>query len=64
MKKVFPDLPSWSFEIDEVSAGVYEVIASDKHGRRFSHKDTDPDALLEKCRQQARELDQKTRNAV
>jgi hypothetical protein len=49
MRRVFSDLPGWSFEIDEVSAGVYEVIATDKHGRRFSDKDTDPDALLEKC---------------
>lgn len=64
MKKVFPDLPGWSFEINEVSAGVYEVIANDRHGRRFSDKDTDPDTLLEKCRQQARELVQRARSAT
>jgi hypothetical protein len=53
MIEVHPDLPEWSFEVQEVSAGVYEVIASDKRGRRFSSKGTDPDELLESCREQA-----------
>jgi hypothetical protein len=64
MKKLFPDLPGWSFDIDEVSTGVYEVVASDKHGRRFSSKDTDPEVLLERCRKQAAELVQQTRSAT
>jgi hypothetical protein len=64
MKKVFSDLPDWSFDIDEVSAGVYEVVASDKHHRQFSNKDTDLDALLERSRQQARELEQRRRSAT
>ena len=64
MIKVHPDLPEWSFEIDEVSAGVYEVTASDKRGRRFSSKGTDPDALLESCRQQAMRLTQAARDAT
>jgi hypothetical protein len=64
MIKVHADLPEWSFEIDEVSAGVYEVTASDNRGRRFSSKGTDPDALLESCREQAMRLAQAGKDAT
>ncbi|HEV3189822.1 MAG TPA: hypothetical protein VGY54_04955 [Polyangiaceae bacterium] len=50
MKKVFDQLPGWSFEIDEVSAGVYEVTATDAQGHRVQAKGTDYDALLNECR--------------
>ena len=53
MIKVLPELPEWKFEVDEVSAGVYQVTASDDNGRSFSSKGTDPDVLLEECRDQA-----------
>jgi len=56
MIRVLPDLPGWTFEVDEVSAGVYEVVASDRHGHTFSNKGTDPDALLKVCSEQARGL--------
>lgn len=57
MMKVFPDLAGWSFEIDEVSAGVYEVTAKDKRGPRFNRKGIDPDVLLRECHQQAKQLE-------
>jgi hypothetical protein len=38
------------FDLDEVSANVYEVIAEDCHGHRVSATGIDPDALLEQCR--------------
>jgi hypothetical protein len=50
MKKLFQELPSWVFDLDEISANVFEVIAEDRHGHRVSAKGTDPDALLEQCR--------------
>ena len=53
MKKTFPELPAWSFDMDEVSAGVYEVVGTDGRGHRVSAKGTDLDAALEECRQQA-----------
>ena len=56
MKKTFPDLPSWSFDMDEVSAGVYEVVGSDIRGNRVSAKGTDLDAVVEDCRRQALKL--------
>ena len=53
MKKTFPELPAWSFDMDEVSAGVYEVVGSDNRGNRVSAKGTDLDTAVEDCRQQA-----------
>jgi hypothetical protein len=53
MRKQFPELPGWQFDLDEVSASVYEVIGEDRFGHRISAKGTDPDALLEQCRKEA-----------
>ena len=36
MQKNDPECPGWSFEIDEISAGVYEIRAKDINGRSFS----------------------------
>lgn len=49
MIKTFSDLPGWSFEIEEVSNGVYEVIGSDQEGHRVQAKGTDVDTLLQEC---------------
>ena len=56
MIKILPDLPGWTFEIEEVSAGVYKVVARDKHGQMLSNKGTDPDGLLKSCGEEARRL--------
>ena len=53
MRRTFADLPEWSFDIDEVSAGVYRVIAIDKNGRQISKTGIDPEALIEECRREA-----------
>jgi len=50
MKRTFPDLVDWSFEIDEVSAGVYRVDATDERGRRVSRTGIDPEELIDECR--------------
>jgi len=46
-------LPHWTFDADEVSAGVYLVTGTDASGRCIEKKGTDPDALLVECRQAA-----------
>jgi hypothetical protein len=56
MKKVFPDLPDWTFDMDEVSAGVYEVIGQDVLGHYLSVKGIDLDAILEECRVKAKNI--------
>ncbi len=57
----YPELPSWIFDVKEMSAGVYEVIAIHERGPRVQVKGTDPDALLAEARNAARELDQQIR---
>jgi hypothetical protein len=56
MKRTFDDLPGWTFHIDEVSAGVYEVVGRDARGRQVSSKGTDFDALLAECKSAAARL--------
>ncbi len=43
----------WSFNVEEVSAGVYRVRGADRSGRSVEATGTDPDALLEQCKRDA-----------
>jgi hypothetical protein len=56
MKKTFPELPGWIFDIGEVSAGVYEVMGRDKNGRVVSGKGIDVYDLINKCKAEASKL--------
>jgi hypothetical protein len=56
VKKEFPELPGWSFEIEEQPAGVYHVTATEQGGRTFDMKGTDRDLLLTECREEAAAL--------
>lgn len=56
MKQTFQELPGWTFEIEEVSANVYEVTGKDSVGHRVQMKGTDPDALLEDARKSAKKI--------
>jgi hypothetical protein len=56
MKRTFPELQGWTFEIDEVSPGVYEVRGVDEAGRSVEATGTDPGPLLESCRRSAEEI--------
>lgn len=49
-------LSDWSFDVEEVSAGVYQVTGTDKYGRRIEEKGTDPDKLLIECQRAASRL--------
>ncbi len=39
----------WSIQIEEVSAGVYEVRATSEDGRVVSRSGTNPNALSARC---------------
>ena len=52
MIKEFPELPEWSFQIEE-TAGGYHVTATEKSGRTFEMRGPDRDLLLTECRQEA-----------
>ena len=54
--RYFPDLPDWSFDADEVSAGVYRAFGRDRTGRNVEASGLDPEALSEKCRPAALEI--------
>jgi hypothetical protein len=56
MARSFPELPGWSFDADEVSAGVYRAFGRDRAGRNVEASGLDPEALIEKCRQAALEI--------
>ena len=49
----FKELPGWSFDADEVSAGVYRAFGCDSTGRNVEATGLDPDALIVKCKQAA-----------
>jgi hypothetical protein len=42
MRKTYADLPGWSFDVQEVSNGVYRVVATD--------------ALIERCKAECKAL--------
>lgn len=56
MKRSFQDLPGWTFEIEEVSANVYEIIGKDSVGHRVQLKGSDLDALLADARLSASKI--------
>ena len=56
LRRTFPELPRWTFEIDEVSAGVFHVRGVDQAGRSVEASGTDPDTLLDECRESAAQI--------
>ena len=56
MKERFADVPGWTFDIEEVSANVYEVIGVDTAGHRVEAKGTDPEQLLADARTNAKRI--------
>lgn len=56
MKKKFKNLPEWEFELDEVSANVYEIVGINKSGHKISFKGLELDELIEQCKKKAIEI--------
>ncbi len=50
MNKQFKGIPGWTFDVNEVSAGVYRAFGQDKAGRNVGANGPDPDVLIEKCK--------------
>ena len=48
---------AWSFSVEEVSAGVYRARGVDSAGRTVEATGSDPDRLLEECKQAAAKED-------
>lgn len=56
LRRRFVELPGWTFEIDEISAGIYSVKGVDEVGRSVASSGTDPDAVLNECKKSAAEI--------
>ncbi|MBN2713729.1 MAG: hypothetical protein JXR97_15025 [Planctomycetes bacterium] len=50
---IFNELLDWCFDIDEVSAGVYQVVAKDSKGHLIEMTGVNPDKLLNDCKEKA-----------
>jgi hypothetical protein len=57
MKTKIDALPNWAFEIDEVSAVVYTLIATHPLGCRIDLTGTDPDDLIEQAKTSAEAME-------
>lgn len=53
MKTNHETIEGWTFEEEEISAGVYRVTAIDRMGRKVARTGTDPRTLQLQCRQDA-----------
>lgn len=52
----FSEAPGWSFDADEISAGVFKVTGRDRAGRTVEATGVDPEMLMERCKQAALEM--------
>jgi hypothetical protein len=41
----------WFIEFDEISAGVYRIVARGPNGEIYDREGVDPDSLLRDCKQ-------------
>jgi hypothetical protein len=48
--RTFRELPTWVFNVSEVSSGVYEVVGRDTSGRRIETRGAYVESLLAECR--------------
>jgi len=62
MKNAYPDLPGWTFEVEEVSANVYRATGVDAVGRRVEMTGTDEEALEHDCRDAAARITAQVRS--
>jgi hypothetical protein len=56
MSLEFQDVPDWHFTVDEVFAGVYKVNGMDEAKRSVERVGTDPDLLIEECKEYAKRI--------
>ncbi len=56
MPQMFPDVPHWTFDVYEVSAGVYEVKGKDIYGHIVGRKgiEMDLEKLIDECKIEAK----------
>lgn len=55
------NLPNWTFQIDETSAGVYKLIARHALGCSIELTGADPDRILDEAKRSANEIEDQLR---
>jgi|KBSMisStaDraftv2_1062788.scaffolds.fasta_scaffold34268_4 hypothetical protein len=50
------DVPGWKFSLNEISAGVYEIRATDDCGRSFEASGADAEELIRRAKAYVLEL--------
>ena len=65
MQKNFQDLPNWTFWVDEISVGIYNVKGKNKvFGSNLDLTGEDPEELLQQARSAAAEMDRQTSRKI
>ena len=64
MRETAQELPDWIFEIQEVSAGCYLVSGMHKLGSRIEISGIDPDKLLSRAKNDARQMEGEIRKKL
>jgi hypothetical protein len=57
MRRNLTQLPNWAIDIDEVSAGVYRVVAKHSLGPTIDQIGTDPEELLKQVTKSAEAME-------
>ena len=57
MKQKFADLPTWTFEVDQMHEEIFYVIAKDKTGHQVCAEGLNRNQIIEQCRQYASYID-------
>jgi len=64
MQRKLEDLPNWTLDIEERSAGVYKLRALHDLGASIELSGTDPDELIQRVRKDALELERNLKTKI
>ena len=53
MDKNWLDAEGWTYDVEQISLGVYEIVATNGAGYSVRMKGEDPASLIEECRKSA-----------
>jgi hypothetical protein len=59
MKREIEELPNWTFQVEEMSAGIYRLRAKHRLGPSIESTGIDPEELMERARKDAAEMERR-----
>jgi hypothetical protein len=57
MNITFPETPSWTFDIEELSSNAYRVVCTHRSGQTITFTDGNYESALDRARQEALQAD-------